>query len=365
MTRVAIIGAGIGGLTAAIALRHRGIEVDVYERHETIRPAGAGIMLWGDTLDALDRLGLGEHVSASGGVVDRSEFRDPNGQPIAGLWLGSFIEKDLDDRPPVCLHRALLHKTLIDALGSEHVTYGAEFEEFTVDDGQVSIQFGNADPAVADILIGADGINSQVRMHLFPDASPCYDGQTIYRGVADHLPGPAESISFVAIGEGCRFGWEPLGDGSIYWFGGRFQPEDLPDGSEGRTHDLLTTFGSWASPVPELIESTEEGGILRNDVYTVGPLQAWGRGPVTLLGDAAHAISPHIGQGACLAIDDAEILAAELEHDRTTSALRRYETRRRDAMLPIYDKAAQLRSGLESGRLVEDGARTGRQLRTT
>jgi 2-polyprenyl-6-methoxyphenol hydroxylase-like FAD-dependent oxidoreductase len=352
-TQVVVVGAGIGGLTCAIALRRAGLEVSVLERHAEIRPAGSGIMLWGDALDALDRLGVGEAVQANAGIVDRSELRDPDGRPIEGLWIGSFLQKDPRARPPVCIHRATLHHVLVDALGRQRVRLGAPCSTLSIEAAGVRVEVEGAAPVRADVLVGADGIHSTVRTHLFPDVIPRYDGQTIFRGVAGPGPDVADGVALVAIGDGCRFGWEPMGDGSVYWFGGRFQPESQPDHEGGHKPDLLATFGDWAPPVPQLIQRTAGTDILRNDVYVLDPLSEWGRGSVTLLGDAAHAIAPHIGQGACVAIDDAEALADALRAGPVEGSLRGYEARRQDAVRPLLDRAAELRKGLESGTLTK------------
>jgi 2-polyprenyl-6-methoxyphenol hydroxylase-like FAD-dependent oxidoreductase len=349
---VLVVGAGIGGLSCAIALGRAGADVAVVERHADIRPVGSGIMLWGDTLDALDRLGVGAAVQSRAGVVDRSELRDPKGRPIEGLWIGSFLEKDPGARAPICIHRAALHEVLLEAVGVSRLRLGAACKEITIGDSGVRVGLEGAAPLVADVVVGADGIHSTVRTQLFADAVPRYDGQTIFRGVAEPGPDTADGVAVVAIGNGCRFGWEPMGDGSIYWFGGRFQPEAQPDHDDGHKADLLTTFGNWAAPIPQLIRRTPDSDILRNDVYVLDALTEWGRGPVTLLGDAAHAIAPHVGQGACVAIDDAEALAGELSAGFVEASLRRYEARRRLAVQPLLEKAAQLRSGLQSGTLI-------------
>jgi 2-polyprenyl-6-methoxyphenol hydroxylase-like FAD-dependent oxidoreductase len=349
---VVVVGAGIGGLSCAIALRRAGVDVTVIERHADVRPVGSGIMLWGDTLDALDRLGVGAAVQSRAGVVDRSELRDPDGRTIEGLWIGSFLEKDAGARPPICIHRAALHEILLEAVGASRVRLGSACADIRIGHDGVRVGVEGAPPLVADLVVGADGIHSTVRMELFPDSVPRYDGQTIFRGVAEPGPDTANGVAFVAIGNGCRFGWEPMGDGSIYWFGGRFQPEGQPDHEDGHKADLITTFGDWGAPVPQLIRRTPDAEILRNDVYVLDPLAYWGRGPVTLLGDAAHAIAPHVGQGACVAIDDAEALARELAVPSVEGSLRRYEARRRAAVQPLLQKAAELRSGLESGTLI-------------
>jgi 2-polyprenyl-6-methoxyphenol hydroxylase-like FAD-dependent oxidoreductase len=309
-------------------------------------------MLWGDTLDALDRLGVGAAVQSRAGVVERSELRDPEGRPIDGLWIGSFLEKDPGARAPICIHRAALHEVLLEAVGASRLRLGAACQEVTIGDSGVRVGLEGAAPLRADVVVGADGIHSTVRTRLFADAVPRYDGQTIFRGVAEPGPDTADGVAFVAIGNGCRFGWEPMGDRSIYWFGGRFQPEGQRDHEDGHKADLLTTFGHWAAPIPQLIRRTPDPEILRNDVYVLDALTQWGRGPVTLLGDAAHAIAPHVGQGACLAIDDAEVLAGELSSGSVEASLRRYEARRRLAVQPLLEKAAELRSGLRSGSLI-------------
>lgn len=315
--------------------------------------AGAGITLWSRAIAVLEGLGLGDALHARSEAISGSRLCRPDGEAFPDTWLGTFVASD-SLIPPICVHRVDLHQLLVDALGPDHIVYGAR--AIGVRPGSRTepavVRFADGAEVAADLTIGADGVRSAVRTALFADAAPAYNGQTIYRGVAPRPPSSAGQAPFVAIGEGTRFGWEPLPGDRVYWFAGRYQPEHEPDHPEGRQALLLEIFGDWAAPAGALIRSTPEDAIVRTDVYTVGPLDEWTTGRTALLGDAVHAIPPHVGHGACLAIEDADALADALaSHNDLDTALDRYVAARRGRTAEIYDKAVQLGAGLRAGTL--------------
>lgn len=359
-TTAAIIGGGIGGLTAAIALQEVGIEVTVYEREPVLGEAGAGITLWADALGVLRELGLGPALDERAVVVDDAVICGPDGQPFPDVWLGSYVE-DHGTAPPVCIHRAVLHQALLERAAPLHLVTGAQAVDASpgADGGPSSVRFADGRTVTADVVVGADGLRSAVRQAVFPESAPIYAGQTVYRGVAPAGPAARDRAPFVAVGTGTRFGWEPLPNGQVYWFAGRFQPLTEPDDPAGRQAHLLETFGDWAAPTAELIEGTPPDRILRNDVYVVGPLARWTEGTVALLGDAAHSVPPHVGHGACLAIEDAHHLAQRLaEPGPAAEALARYGATRAGQVLSLFTRAEELGAGLQAGRLPEPAPTT-------
>jgi len=317
-----VVGGGIGGLSAAIALRRAGVQAEVYERRPELREAGAGISLWPNATRQLRRWGLLDDVLRRGFRFVTGEMRDPRGAVLTRMHLPAA------DAPSVLIHRGDLHAVLADALPPWAVRTGAGLVSFREVAGGVEADFGRAGRAQGPFLVGADGLRSAVRRGLLGDGEPLYRGYRVWRGVA--AAGAVEWASLTeTLGRGQRFGIVPVGGGRVAWWATANEPEDADDAVEGRKARLLRLFGDWHRPVPQLIEATEEGEILRHGTYDRPPVRHWGRGRVTLLGDAAHPATPNLGQGGCLAIEDAAVLARSLaETDDVPAALRAFEARR-------------------------------------
>ncbi len=320
-----IIGGGIGGLAAAVALRRAGRDVVVCERAATLDPTGAGLSLWPNAIKALDHLGLGETIRALGAPEQGGGIRNSYGDMLLSLSTDDLARRH--GAPTVVVHRADLQQVLRDALPRGTVRFGASCEALAQDATGVDMRFADGSCLRAALVVGADGLRSVVRAALFGAAPPRYRGYTAWRGVTafphDQLR-PGESW-------GCRleFGQAALAGGRVYWFAAANAPEGAPDGPNGRKRDILDRFGSWHDPIPAIIAATEEGAILRNDIYDRPPLKRWSVGRITLLGDAAHPMAPNLGQGACQALEDAVALGRCLrENNDISRALRRYERER-------------------------------------
>lgn len=326
-----IVGGGIGGLAAAIGLRQHGWQVEVYERASAIREVGAGIALWANAIRALGELGLAEIIlplaipGATGGI------RTMHGDLLAGMS-ASEAQQVFGDHG-VAMHRADLLAALLERLGSDHVRVGAQCVGFSQDADQVTVQCADGQIAQGDLLIGADGLRSVVRAQIHGNTPPTYAGYTAWRGVTnfDHarlLPGES-------WGAGTRFGQVPLSNGRVYWFATSNAPAGQRS-SDGEQAALLRLFQNWHAPIPALIAATDPAAILRNDIYDRPPLTSWGVGRVTLLGDAAHPMTPNLGQGACQALEDAAVLVRMLrETSDLPETLRRYEALRIQRTTPI------------------------------
>ena len=320
---VAIAGGGIGGLAVALALRHRGHTARVFERAPAIREVGAGITISVNAMDALRRLGLERAVYRVGWRLDRADLRSWDGRPLTDLHLAAMEAQA--GVPSVGIHRAALQRLLLDAAGAEVVT-GCPVTGFELEGDGVRVETtgGLHD---ADLLVGADGIGSVVRAHLQGDRPARYAGYTCWRGIADLGPASVGVHGFFeAWGDGERFGGIPIAADRFSWY---VAADAAAGGSEVDLAALRRRFSTWAAPVPGLLAATAPETILRNDIADRPFDPRWGTGPVTLVGDAAHAMTPNMGQGASQALEDALVLADRLERDDVEPALRAYEVARR------------------------------------
>lgn len=334
-----VVGGGIGGLAAAIALHRRGWRVEVLERAPAFTEIGAGISLWPNALHALEALGLAGTVRARGAVEAAGGVRDRHGR-----WLSRTDNAELTRRfghPLVVLHRADLLRALTDALPADSLRPGSEVSAVR-DDGRSVIVEHHGGESRADLVIGADGLRSVVRGALWPAApGPRYAGYTAWRMVTEPLADPpAEGAA--TWGRGERFGYTALPGGRMYCFA----TASLPPGSaSGRSEhaELLRRFGSWPDPVPALLAAVPADTVLRHDLYDLPPLPSFAHGRVGLLGDAAHAMTPNLGQGACQALEDAVTLAHCLDGTPDiTAALTSYDLQRRPRTQDVARRSARL-----------------------
>lgn len=325
--RVIVAGGGIGGLAAAVALGRRGHEVEVIERAPELRPVGAGLTVQINAMRALAKLGLAEKVAQAGQIVRTAEIRNWDGESISQMNLTALSEEL--GAPCVGIHRAELHKILLDALATPP-RLGVTVTSFVEEKDQVVVKFSDGNSRTADLLIGADGLHSAVRAQLHQDGEPTYAGYTSWRGVCDNNGVTDPSTLIESWGDGSRFGLVPIGPGKMYWFAVADAPANERDGADVKK-ELLARFGSWHREVKAAIEATAAERIFRTDISDRPVLKTWGRGRVTLLGDAAHPMTPNLGQGACMALEDAVVLDSALgEKSDPEAALRLYEDRRRE-----------------------------------
>jgi 2-polyprenyl-6-methoxyphenol hydroxylase-like FAD-dependent oxidoreductase len=321
---IGIIGGGIGGVAAAVALHRAGIDATVYERANELREVGAGMMLWPNATRVLKELGLLERVVALSGPNHRFLVRSSTGSILLNIGLGHF------DVPALCTRRSDLLDALISALPADRVRLGHDFGHLERQSSSVGIHFSNGVSAEHDFLIGADGIRSRVRSQSLGVHETIYRGYTVWRGLARLRGSVPDGSNSETWGRGKRFGILHTGADRFTWYAAANTDPDHVDSTEGRRRELLRMFAGWHAPVESLIAATEEGAILKNGAYDLPPLRRWGHGRVMLLGDAAHPCTPNLGLGGCMALEDALVLAKSFCKEATPElALRRYESLRR------------------------------------
>ncbi|NGN64928.1 NAD(P)-binding protein [Streptomyces sp. A7024] len=364
-----IVGAGIGGLAAAQALRRIGWEVALFEQAPVIGPVGAGLAIAPNAVKALEHLGLGAGLRDRGLRQEALEIRLRSGRRVARIPAAG-IERRYG-APFYALHRAEAHRLLMTGLDPSalHTGYRATGVETISDKAMATptatVTFDTPHGPVsdtADLVVAADGVGSGLRTALLPSyPGPDYAGYTVWRGIV-----PAERAAPLRVspiltetwGPAARFGVAAINDGQIYWFA----CESLPEHANP-AHDLsqlADRFRDWHAPIPDLLAATEPDAVLRHDVYYLhAKLPSFVHGRVALLGDAAHAVTPDIGQGACLAIEDAVTLAAALERSPAAAALTAYDTSRR----PRTQRMARASGRL--GHLLQTASRPASALRDT
>lgn len=350
MPRALVIGGGIGGLAAAVALRQVGYDAAVFERAPELREIGAGLTLWTNAVKALVKLGVWPAVEPDSTPLRQSELRSWRGRLLSAADLGPMTARL--GAPTVGVHRADLQARLADAAGRDRFRLGATCVGYEADPAGVTARFADGRTERGDLLIGADGLRSAVRAQLLGDEPPRYAGYTAWRGVGlVDRPEVPVGVTILAVGRGSQVGILPIGKGRTYWFATANVPEGGSDPAGGHKAALLARFGDWYPPVPAAIAATPEDAIIRNDIIDRPPVATWGDGRVTLLGDAAHPTTPNLGQGACMALEDAVVLARCLKGAADIPAgLRAYEAARRPRTALVTTQSWQLGKllGLES-----------------
>ncbi|MDQ1172440.1 FAD-dependent urate hydroxylase [Microbacterium testaceum] len=328
--KVIVIGAGVGGTSAALALQKLGHEVVVYDRMRENRPVGAALSLWSNGVKVLNWLGLGAQVAALGGRMDDMAYYDGHtGDEMCRFSLAP-VTAQTGQRPyPVA--RADLQQLMMDAVGAENIRLGRQLTGVSEADGVVTATFADGSVDTADLLIGADGARSIVRDYVTEPAGirpeRRYSGYVNYNGLvaADPRIGPLEQWT-TYVGDGKRCAVMPVAGDRFYFF------VDVP-GPSGVTEDRMAAlehaFGSWGAPgVRALLDGIDpDESLNRVEIWDIDPFDTWVRGRVAVLGDAAHNTAPDIGQGACSALEDSFALGIVFATSTlgVEDSLKRYE----------------------------------------
>jgi salicylate hydroxylase len=337
---VAIIGAGIGGLTAALSLQHFGVPVRVFEQAQAFKEVGAGVTITPNAMNALNFLGIGPALAEQAGetlqyfVRSAADSRELERGPDPGSFVTDF-------GAPYCnLHRADLHSTLADAVrrnDPDAITLGFRLDDVEQDGDKVVARFSDRSAFVAPALLGADGGASAVRDIVFGGQSASYTGHVALRALVPYTRVPTAIVEdpyVLYVASGRSLIHYPLRSQATMNLLGNAQVEEWQ--AEGwaipaTVKEFLSLFDDFPEPVRELIAAVPEADLFKWGLRDREPLEKWTRGRVTMLGDAAHPMTPYLGQGACMAIEDGMILGrAFAEAPNLQEALTRYEAARRD-----------------------------------
>ncbi|WP_280220296.1 FAD-dependent monooxygenase [Nocardia neocaledoniensis] len=326
MSTAIVVGGGIGGLATALALTRQGWSVELLERAPEITAVGSGISLWSNALRALDELGVGAAVRGHGIEDVSAGIRDSKGR-----WLSRTDVATMRERfgAPVLIHRAdllaILRAAVPEGVARTGVSVAAADPDGTVRH--------SAGVSTADLVVGADGIRSVVRRAVCGEVAPRYAGYTAWRAVV-HPDAPLTEFG-ETWGRGARFGLAPLADGRVYCFAVYNAAEHAP----GSLAEVRARFAGWHAPVPALLAAADANTVLHNDIYELPPLPTYTAGRIALLGDAAHAMTPNLGQGGCQALEDAVVLARLAGRP---DGLARYDRERRPRTQMIVTRSARI-----------------------
>jgi 2-polyprenyl-6-methoxyphenol hydroxylase-like FAD-dependent oxidoreductase len=325
---IAIIGGGIAGLTTALALKNEGISSIVYERADQLNEVGAGIWLQPNALKVLNHLGLREKILENAVQLDRVDITESQ---LNSFQNGNAIVQDNEGNKILSIHRAKLQQLLFEALPKDTVKLGHEFKSFTQNSSKIELEFDHTS-IDADYVLGADGINSKLRKQLFPKSALRHSGQTCWRGIAKiSLPKELQNLGREAWGYNVRFGFSQVSEDLVYWFSvAKAKPFQKDDKSKIKGQ-LSEKFRKFHPIVNQIINATDEQKIIRGDLMDLRRLDKWHHQYIALIGDAAHATTPNMGQGAGQGIEDAYVMAKLFSQNQASEKLfETFESLRRE-----------------------------------
>jgi 2-polyprenyl-6-methoxyphenol hydroxylase-like FAD-dependent oxidoreductase len=308
ISEITIIGAGIAGLTAALALQQKGCKVTIYESASEIKPVGAGIVMASNAMQIFKKLGIADKIQMAGNRISSMTITDERLSQISSVELSEFEMKY--GVCNVAIHRAQLQKILAEEVGYDNIKLSKRL--FKIEQSEsIKLTFDDGTVEPCSALIGADGIKSIVRNQLFNPSIIRDVHQACWRGVADlYLPPKYRHNAIEAWGKGKRFGFVKIASGKVYWFA--VANENLVKGNET---NLLSLFNDFHSDIQEIVSATPMSNVIFSKLTDLKPIMKWHQDKVCLIGDAAHATTPNLGQGACQAVEDAYTLAQLYKRD--------------------------------------------------
>ena len=316
-----IVGAGIGGLTTAIALEQKGFKTRIFEQAENIKPIGAGIILANNAMQVYEKLGLRKVIEENGNPISSLNITKANLKPLSKMDL-SYFEKKFKVKN-IAIHRGVLQQILIDKLSSSTLYLNHRLNKVLENENGHCLEFQNGEKTQSATLLGADGLNSIVRQDLFPNNNIRNANQICWRGITEYdLPQKYQNELNEAWGKSERFGFVQIAKNKVYWYALKSFKKNKEEFNVNKIEDYFYTYDS---VIKDIISSTKKKQINTAEISDLKPTNNWYKENVCLIGDAAHATTPNMGQGACQAIEDAYILSECLNKYDTNKAFEKFQ----------------------------------------
>lgn len=328
--KINIIGAGIGGLTAAIALEKKGHQVELYDAAAALRPIGSGIIMASNAMQIARRLGFADEIAQTGSVLDYFGIADHQGRPLQMMDIQAIRTKF--GEPSVAIHRGQLQQVLLQQLPNTPIHVNKRLQSIQqVSGGKVLAFFEDGSQTESDVLIGADGLRSATRKAIFGEKPLRYSSHTCWRGIIEHqFDNPHQTKELWAKTGGKRVAMIQVAADKVYFYYTEKHQPGFKVPSTDQLSYLQAQFCEFPAMYAEVIAKAKSSEIFHDDLYDLKPLAKWHQDRVMLLGDAAHATTPNLGQGGCQAIEDAWYLAEYLErYSNVAEAFAAYEQFRR------------------------------------
>lgn len=315
---ITIIGAGIGGLSTALALEKKGFTIEIYEQANELKSVGAGIILGNNAMQVYKHLGIATALKQFGHELTNLSITDSHFNILSRTNLSYYSTKY--KVPTLAIHRGQLQTTLLNSLQNTTIHLGHKVVSISKNDSNYSITFENGITIQRPLIIGADGIHSSIRKYIFPKSCIRSTHQICYRGIAHYsVPKMYKQQLYEAWGTNARFGFVPIDKNSVYWYAIKKSDTDF---------NVSFTFKDFHPIVPTLIANTNLDYIHKSEMTDLAPLKYWYKDSICLIGDAAHATTPNMGQGACQAIEDAYNLAECFNLNDISNSFKKFQKTR-------------------------------------
>lgn len=339
--KIAIIGGGIGGLATAVALHKIGIKAHIYEQAKAFKPLGAGIGIGSNAMLALRQIGVADDIIKAGMPLHEQRFLNDKLEIMNTIDF-TLLKKRFGEEN-IAIQRADLHEALFQSVDAGYIHFNKQVKDMKQLKDEVVLTFQHGETISYDYVVAADGIHSTIRQKLLPNSQPRFANYTCWRGTSPNKGDVQSHISSEAWSKQGRFGWAPLYNGDVYWFACvNSKPNDEYYQSLDK-HGVANLFSHYPDPIERVLRETEDASFLHHDLYDIKPLRSFVYGRIVLLGDAAHATTPNMGQGAGQAIEDAYELMLAIEQEVSLqAAFARYDARRIKKTSKVIKRSRQI-----------------------